>query len=215
MEEADDLAGVIESVRSGATELGFVTLPAPLSGLTAQTLSSQYIVLVCPPGWTGTPATPIPIAEIAGIPLIVDGRHTVGWAHIEQVLHEHSVDVFVAAEVRHPSSALHLVLSGAGAAFMPLRLALLAHRRGGRPAADRPADRPRDRRNPPARTPRQQPPRHYSTSQSATQHAGSPPTSGTRPTDSATSRQHSPSTTPSGPHADQRPHPTTPASSNP
>ena len=74
MEEADDPAGVIESVRSGATELGFVTLPAPLSGLTAQTLSSQYIVLVCPPGWTGTPATPIPIAEIAGIPLSFIGR---------------------------------------------------------------------------------------------------------------------------------------------
>jgi LysR family transcriptional regulator, nitrogen assimilation regulatory protein len=139
MEEADDAAGVIDSVRSGATELGFVTLPAPLSGLKVRTLSSQYVVLVCPPGWSGTPATPIPIAAIADIPLIVDGRHTVGWTHIEQVLHEHSVDVFVAAEVRHPSSTLHLVLSGAGAAFMPLRLALLAHRRG---AVLRPTDPP-------------------------------------------------------------------------
>lgn len=139
MEESDDLAGVIESVRSGATELGFVTLPAPISGLSARMLSSQYMVLVCPPGWSGSMATAMPISAISGVPLIVDGRRTVGWAHIEQTLHEHSVDVFVAAEVRHPSSTLHLVLAGAGAAFMPLRLALLAHRRG---AVIRPTDPP-------------------------------------------------------------------------
>lgn len=139
MEESDDLAGIIESVRSGATELGFVTLPAPLSGLEARTLSSQYVVLVCPPGWSGSPDEPIPVAALGDVPLLVDGRHTVGWAHIEQVLQAHSVDVFVAAEVRHPSSTLHLVLSGAGAAFMPLRLALLAYRRG---AVIRPTDPP-------------------------------------------------------------------------
>jgi DNA-binding transcriptional LysR family regulator len=143
MDEADDLAGVIESVRSGACELGFVTLPAPLSGLGVQTLSSQYVVLVCPPGWSGTAATPIPITAVADIPLIVDGRATSDWAHIEQTLHAHSVDVFVAAEVRHPSSTLHLVLSGAGAAFMPLRLALLANRRG---AVIQPTDPPIVRR---------------------------------------------------------------------
>lgn len=139
MEEADDLAGVINSVRSGATELGFVTLPAPLSGLKVHTLSSQYVVLVCPPGWSGSPTTPIPAGAIADIPLIVEGRHTMGWAHIEQILHSHSVEISVAAEVRHPSSTLHLVLSGTGAAFMPLRLALLAHRRG---AVLRPTDPP-------------------------------------------------------------------------
>jgi hypothetical protein len=53
-----------------------------------------------------------------------------GWAHIEQILNKHSADFFVAAEVRHPSSTPHLVLAGAHAAFMLLRLALLAHRRG-------------------------------------------------------------------------------------
>ena len=143
MEEADDLAGVIESVRSGACELGFVTLPAPLSGLQARPLSEQYVVLVCPPGWSGTPAKPLPIAAVAGIPLIVDGRSTSSWTFIEQTLHAHSVDVFVAAEVRHPSSTLHLVLSGAGAAFMPLRLALLAYRRG---AVIQPTDPPLVRR---------------------------------------------------------------------
>jgi LysR family transcriptional regulator, nitrogen assimilation regulatory protein len=139
MEETDDLAGVVESVRSGATEVGFLTLPAPLAGLHSRTLSTQYVVLVCPPGWSGTAATPVPIAAVADIPLIVDGRHTAGWSQIEQVLLDHSVDVFVAAEVRHPSSTLHLVLSGAGAAFMPLRLALLAHRRG---AVIQPTDPP-------------------------------------------------------------------------
>lgn len=139
LEEAGDLAGVSESVRSGATELGFVTLPAPLSGLQSRTLSTQYVVLVCPPGWSGTTATPIPIGDLADIPLIVDGRHTAGWSQIEHILLEHAVDVNVAAEVSHPSSTLHLVLSGAGAAFMPLRLALLAYRRG---AVIRPTDPP-------------------------------------------------------------------------
>ncbi|HTA02504.1 MAG TPA: LysR family transcriptional regulator [Streptosporangiaceae bacterium] len=139
IEESDDLAGVIESVRSGGTELGFVTLPAALTGLRCRTLSTQYVVLVCPPGWSGTAAAPIPLEAVGDIPLIVDGRHTAGWSQIEQVLLEHSVDVVVAAEVRHPSSALHLVLSGAGAAFMPLRLALLAYRRG---AVIRPTDPP-------------------------------------------------------------------------
>jgi LysR family transcriptional regulator, nitrogen assimilation regulatory protein len=143
MEEADDLAGVIESVRSGTCELGFVTLPAPLAGLQARTLSEQYVVLVGPPGWSSTAPEPLPIAAVADIPLIVDGRSTSGWAFIEQILHAHSVDVFVAAEVRHPSSTLHLVLSGAGVAFMPLRLALLAYRRG---AVIQPTDPPIVRR---------------------------------------------------------------------
>jgi len=139
MEESDDLAGVTESVRSGAAEVGFVTLPAPLAGLHSHILSTQYVVLVCPPGWSGTAATPVPVGELAGIPLIVDGRHTAGWSQIEHILLEHGVDVDVAAEVRHPSSTLHLVLSGAGAAFMPLRLALMAHSRG---AVIRPTDPP-------------------------------------------------------------------------
>jgi LysR family nitrogen assimilation transcriptional regulator len=139
LEEADDVPGVTESVRSGATELGFMTLPAPLAGLQSWTLSTQYIVLVCPPGWSGTAETPIAIRDLAGMALIVDGRHTAGWSEIEHILLEHAVDVNVAAEVSHPSSTLHLVLSGAGAAFMPLRLALLAHRRG---AVIRPTDPP-------------------------------------------------------------------------
>lgn len=130
IDEFDETAAVAEAVRSGGSELGFSTFPVSMTGLQGSVLSQQYMVLISPPGWPGTTSTTVSLEEIAKLPVIVDGRHTSSWLQIEQTFERLGLSLNVAAEVRHPSSTLHLVLAGAGATFLPLRLAMQAHRLG-------------------------------------------------------------------------------------
>jgi LysR family transcriptional regulator, nitrogen assimilation regulatory protein len=130
IDEVADSAGVAESVQSGASEIGFVTLPVTAPKLVTVELSDQYLVLVLPPGWAAETGETVPLSSVDGLPFVVDGRHTSGWVQTEEALLAAGVSMRVAAEVRHPSSTLPLVLAGAGATFMPLRLATQAHRLG-------------------------------------------------------------------------------------
>lgn len=137
--EVVDPGEVLDMVRAGTCEIGFATYPLALGDLTGEQLSDQYMVLVCPPNWDIDASVPIPLGDMGDIPLVVQGQRSASWRSIERELQAHGVEPHVGVLVEEASAVIHLVLSGAGATFMPMRLALQARRSGARICATEPA----------------------------------------------------------------------------
>ncbi|GAA4485713.1 hypothetical protein GCM10023094_40990 [Rhodococcus olei] len=131
IEERDDAVEVANLVRSGACEIGFVASEAPMDDLITEHLTDQKFVLVCPPGTDSYWPDPVPIEALARVPFVMGGHGTATREYIENSLREHGVEPRIVMEVPQRGAVLPIVLSGGGAAVIPLRIALDARHRGG------------------------------------------------------------------------------------
>ncbi|NMM83718.1 LysR family transcriptional regulator [Rhodococcus sp. SRB_17] len=131
VEERDSTADVVALVRSGACELGFLSLPMPTENLDSEELIDQQLVLVSPPGTEARWPDPVPVGELSGVSFVMSERGTPDRDFIDHSLRLNGVEPDVAVEVRHRGAVLPIVLSGGGSAIVPLRSGLDALLRGG------------------------------------------------------------------------------------
>nr|WP_322000681.1 LysR family transcriptional regulator [Rhodococcus qingshengii] len=130
IEERDHLSEVIEMVKSGACELGITVLPLPREGVVDEPLGWQTFVLVLPPGTESEFPDPVPLESLTGIPLVMGERNTGSRDYVESMLRASGVEPRIAVEVPQRGAVVPMVLSGAGAAILPMRIALDAAQRG-------------------------------------------------------------------------------------
>lgn len=131
IEERDETADVVSLVRSGACELGILSLPLPTDGLIAEELIGQQLVLVCPPGTDARWPDPVPIEQLSGAPFVMGERGTATRDYIERSLRLHGIEPDVTVEVRQRGAVLPIVLAGGGVSIVALRSGLDAMLRGG------------------------------------------------------------------------------------
>lgn len=131
IEERDETADVVSLVRSGACELGILSLPLPTDELVGEELIDQQLVLVCPPGTESRWPDPVPIKELSRVPFVMGERGTATRDFIDRSLRMHGVEPDVAVEVRQRGAVLPIVLAGGGVSIVALRTGLDALPRGG------------------------------------------------------------------------------------
>jgi len=123
---------VIESVRSGSSEIGVAGSPTPIRvpGVQVLELERQPLILIVNPEKdTFGPGTAIQREDLGGHRLIASQRGSLmRWLVDDAVARGVSTEIVV--EVAHRTSILPLVLAGVGHAVMPSSWAPLAHRSG-------------------------------------------------------------------------------------
>lgn len=115
-------AGVVSRVRRGKAEFGLVELPVKGDEvLQSRELWEQEITLVLPPVLAGDLPDPVPIEAIAAIPLVLEVSDAGGLPLIDHRLAQAVGNV--AVECAHRQAIWDLVTRGAGATFLPRRIA--------------------------------------------------------------------------------------------
>jgi LysR family transcriptional regulator, nitrogen assimilation regulatory protein len=131
VDEPSTASGVADLVHSGNSELGFTTASSFRQELASVELSQQHLVAVLPQGMDAkTTGRTISLESLARKPLITHRRGTDSWMHIAEVLDSRGIELGPTVDVASPSAVMNLVVNGAGAALLPLRLAVEASRRG-------------------------------------------------------------------------------------
>ena len=134
---AESGASASRLITEGAAEVGLVHLPAARDELVVDTLRSQELLFVLPPG-EGTSTAPLTAAELRAVPLVVTPPGTSIRELLEQAFARSGVVPRIAVETAAREAIVPLVLAGAGAALLPEALAREAGRRGARVRAARP-----------------------------------------------------------------------------
>ncbi|MBR8742082.1 LysR family transcriptional regulator [Nocardiopsis sp. MG754419] len=121
---------VVDSVRSGRTELGLLGSPGdPRSGeLSLLRLERQPLVLLSPPG-TDLPPDRVHREDLNGRPMVVSQPGSLMRSLVDDLLAGGTL-VSIAAQVAHRTSLLPLVLAGVGHAVVPSSWTPLALRSG-------------------------------------------------------------------------------------
>lgn len=130
VEERDRLSEVVDLVKSGACELGVTVLPVPSSKLTHEFLVDQHFAVAFPPGTAVDVPAAVPLEAMDGVPLVMGERNTASRDFVEAKLRASGVEPYLAVEVPQRGAVVPMVLAGAGAAILPLRIALEARQRG-------------------------------------------------------------------------------------
>ena len=121
--EPEDASALADRVADGRSEVGLAELPARRDELVAIALARQEIVAVCPPG-TRLPAPGrLPVARLAGMPLVATPPGTSTRDLLDRALAAASVAPIVAVEISQREAIAPLVLSGAGTSFLPRSMA--------------------------------------------------------------------------------------------
>lgn len=123
---------VIESVRSGSTEIGLAGSPNPIRvpGVQVLELERQPLILIVNPQTdTFGTGTAIQREDLGGHRLIASQRGSLMRWLVDDAL-ARGVDTEIVVEVAHRTSILPLVLAGVGHAVMPSSWAPLAHKSG-------------------------------------------------------------------------------------
>jgi DNA-binding transcriptional LysR family regulator len=123
---------VIESVRTGSTEIGLAGSPNPIRvpGVQVLELERQPLILIVnPQADTFRPGTAVHREDLAGHRLIASHRGSLMRWMVDDAL-ARGVDLEIVVEVAHRTSILPLVLAGVGHAVMPSSWAPLAHKSG-------------------------------------------------------------------------------------
>jgi DNA-binding transcriptional LysR family regulator len=123
IDEPDSVADVEAMVADGRSELGFTELPVQRDELVAIKLARQELVAVCPPG-TRLPAQGrLPVAALAGMPLVATtpGRSTRDL--LDRALAAARVAPTIAVETSQREAIAPLVLAGAGTSVLPRAMA--------------------------------------------------------------------------------------------
>jgi len=126
-EDASALEGL---VADGRSEVGLAELPARRDDLVAITLARQEIVAVCPPGTLLPAPGRLPVAALAGVPLIATPSGTSTRDLLDRALAAASVAPLVAVEISQREAIAPLVLSGAGTSFLPRAMAEILGEQG-------------------------------------------------------------------------------------
>ncbi|MEU8140349.1 LysR substrate-binding domain-containing protein [Nonomuraea sp. NPDC048901] len=114
-------SGVLSQVRQGDAELGLTDAPVRSDLLRTQELWEHEITLVLPPHLAAALPDPVPLAAIGDIPLVLESSEAGGRAALDDVLGQ--AVGFVAVECAHRQAIWELVMHGAGATFLPRRIA--------------------------------------------------------------------------------------------
>lgn len=114
-------ANVVSMVRKGQAELGLTALPIRSQTLQARELWTQEVVIVLPPAMAAELPDPVPLEAVAEIPVVVEVSDTGGRVFLDEALNE-AID-HVAVECAHRQAISELVRHGAGATFLPRRIA--------------------------------------------------------------------------------------------
>ncbi|MEV5413018.1 LysR family transcriptional regulator [Thermopolyspora sp. NPDC052614] len=123
-----DSEEIVALLRSGEAELAYGVAPVQRQGIECVHIGEGEIVLALPPGWGTDFPDPVPVALLDGLPMIADQGF--GRAYIDSIRDAGAVEPAVVVEVSEPAGLVPLIIAGAGAAFLPMRQALAAGRRG-------------------------------------------------------------------------------------
>jgi DNA-binding transcriptional LysR family regulator len=107
---------VIDLIRSGQVELGFIETPDPPVGLDCEAIAIDHLVVICAPGhpWARRrrPVTP---AELGATPLVVREEGAGGRQTLQLRLAQLGIDLVTpAAEVASPAAICAAVAAGVG-----------------------------------------------------------------------------------------------------
>lgn len=124
---------ILDSVRSGATEIGVLgsAEPTRASDLDVVALERQALVLISRLDDDGPTGPTVRREDLAGCRLIVSQRGSLMRALVDDVLAE-GIPATIVAEVAHRTSMLPMVLNGIGRAVMPSSWTRVAQRAGAR-----------------------------------------------------------------------------------
>jgi DNA-binding transcriptional LysR family regulator len=129
--ELEETESVASLIRTGRSEIGLSETPGPDPALVFSPLLTQEVLAILPPGTaTGGPGRVLPVAALAGMPLITTPRGTSTRRLVDQALASAQVEPIVAVETSQREAIVPLVLAGAGTSFLPSPLARDAARRG-------------------------------------------------------------------------------------
>jgi len=122
---------ILDSVRSGACEIGILGSPAPIRApdLTVVPLEAQALVLISGPDDHVTAEPTVRRDELDGCRLIVSQRGSLMRALVDEVIAD-GTQIMIAAEIAHRTSILPMVLNGLGRAVMPSAWTESARRAG-------------------------------------------------------------------------------------
>ncbi len=110
-------AGVLEHVRRGEAELGLTALPVRSDTLLTREVGEQEIVLALPHDLAADLPDPVPLEQVATVPLVVEFSDAGGRVPVDEALR--GVVERVAVECAHRQAVWDLVMHGAGATFLP------------------------------------------------------------------------------------------------
>ncbi|WP_188189706.1 LysR family transcriptional regulator [Nonomuraea sp. SYSU D8015] len=118
-------SGVLSQVRQGEAELGLTDFPVKSDMVRTRDLWEEEIALVLPPDLAAALPDPVPLAAVAGIPLVLESSQAGGRAAIDPAIDRVLGQAvgFVAVECAHRQAIWELVMHGAGATFLPRRIA--------------------------------------------------------------------------------------------
>ena len=121
--DPQDTTELLEFVRSGRCEVGLVE-DVSVEDLTTVALGSQDFLVVLPPG--SLVSDPLPIAELATMPLVATSPRTSTRDHLDDALRQCGCSAKVVVEAAQREALLPLIASGAGVGLLPRPLADLA-----------------------------------------------------------------------------------------
>jgi LysR family transcriptional regulator, carnitine catabolism transcriptional activator len=112
-----------DAIADGRAEVGLTELPARRDDLVAITIARQEIVAVCPPGTRLPVPGRLPVARLAGMPLIATPPGKSTRDLVDRALAAASVEPNIAVEIAQREAIAPLVLNGAGTSFLPRAMA--------------------------------------------------------------------------------------------
>lgn len=123
--DSDEIASL---VRSGAAELAYTVSPVSRQGVECTHIGHGEVVLALPLGWGTALPDPVPVKLLDRLPMVVDRGF--GRSYLAGIRESHGVEPDVVVDISESSDLVPLVVSGAGAALLPMRQAMEARRRG-------------------------------------------------------------------------------------
>lgn len=123
-----DAEDIVALIRSGEAELGYTVSPVSRQGTECVHVGDGEVVLALPPGWRTEFPDPVPVKMLDGLPMIVDRGF--GRSFLESIRDTRGIEPAVVVDVSESAGLVPLIVAGAGAAFLPMRQALDARRRG-------------------------------------------------------------------------------------
>lgn len=119
---------IVALIRSSEAELAYTLTPVSRQGIDCMHVGDGEIVLALPPAWQTDLPDPVPVAMLDGLPMVID--RAFGRSYLEAIRDSSGVEPAVVVDVEESAALVALIAAGAGAAFLPMRQALDAWRRG-------------------------------------------------------------------------------------
>ena len=133
----ENVASLVEAVRSGGSEIGITELPVGAKGIRALPLGRQELVAILPPG--SIAPRRLDLRGLAGHPIVTLPAGTSTRNTLDAAFEAAGAAPAIAVETDQREAVVPLVLAGAGAAVVPAPMADIARQQGAVVAHLRPA----------------------------------------------------------------------------